>query len=110
DMTNGAHGDLESAKNIARRMIHDWGMGQKLYYEPEKQDAEREINMLLTEAYQEARDIVTAQRDNTARLAEALLLHDTLTREQVLDLFSADPVASDKALETDEEKVPAFAT
>jgi cell division protease FtsH len=110
DMTNGAHGDLESAKNIARRMIHDWGMGQKLYYEPEKQDAEREINMLLTEAYQEARDIVAAQRENTAKLAEALLLNDTLTREQVLDLFGADPVASHKALETDHDKVPAFAT
>jgi cell division protease FtsH len=50
DMTNGAHGDLETAKTIARRMIHDWGMGQKLYYQPEKQDAEREINMLLTAA------------------------------------------------------------
>ena len=36
-------------------MIHDWGMGQKLYYEPEKQDAEREINILLTNACQEAR-------------------------------------------------------
>ena len=23
-------------------MIHDWGMGEKLYYEPEKQDAEKE--------------------------------------------------------------------
>jgi cell division protease FtsH len=90
DMTNGAHGDLESAKSIARRMIHDWGMGQKLYYEPEMQDAEREINMLLTDACLEARAIIADQRENTRKLAEALLEQDTLTREQVLALLSAE--------------------
>src|SRR3989475_13243438 len=25
--TNGANGDLDAAKKIARRMVHDWGMG-----------------------------------------------------------------------------------
>ena len=30
--TNGANGDLDMAKKIARRMIHDWGMGERLYY------------------------------------------------------------------------------
>lgn len=90
DMTNGAHGDLQTAKNIARQMIHDWGMGQKLYYEPEKQDAEQEINMLLTNAWEEARSVIADQKENTRRLAEALLIHDTLTREQVLDLLKSE--------------------
>jgi cell division protease FtsH len=86
DMTNGANGDLDSAKNIARKMIHEWGMGEKLYYEPEKQDAEREINQLLTEAYRGALQIIHTQKENTRKLAEALLQHDTLSREQVLEL------------------------
>lgn len=90
DMTNGAHGDLQTAKNIARQMIHDWGMGQKLYYEPEKEDAEREINMLLTNAWEEARSIVAAQKENTRRLAEALLVQDTLSREQVMELLQPE--------------------
>ena len=34
--TNGAAGDLDVARNIARKMIHEWGMGEKLYYEPEQ--------------------------------------------------------------------------
>jgi cell division protease FtsH len=112
DITNGAHGDLETAKNIARRMIHDWGMGQKLYYEPEKQDAECEINMLLKDAYTEARQVVAAQRANTQKLAEALLVHDTLTREQVLDLFTQRRNGSNTRvrLEDEDEKMPAFAT
>lgn len=112
DMTNGAHGDLESAKNIARKMIHDWGMGQKLYYEPEKQDAEREINMLLSSACEEARQIIAAQRENTRRLAEALLVQDTLTREQVLALLmTTERLPASTLLESaDDDKMPAFAT
>ncbi|MCI0534332.1 MAG: AAA family ATPase [Verrucomicrobiales bacterium] len=89
DMTNGANGDLDSAKNIARKMIHDWGMGQKLYYEPEKQDAEREINGLLTEAHQQAVSVIGEQRENTRSLAEALLVQETLTRDEVLALFNS---------------------
>ncbi len=112
DMTNGAHGDLESAKNIARKMIHDWGMGQKLYYEPEKQDAEREINMLLSSACEEARQIIAAQRENTRRLAEALLVQDTLTREQVLALLmTTERLPASTLLESaDDDKMTAFAT
>jgi cell division protease FtsH len=111
DMTNGAHGDLETAKNIARRMIHDWGMGQKLYYEPEKHDAEREINMLLTDACQEAHDIIAARRDETEKLAQALLIHDTLTREQVVALFDVKASVPAAVVELEEdEKMPAFAT
>lgn len=98
DMTNGAHGDLESAKNIARKMVHEWGMGQKLYYEPEKQDAEKEINLLLTRACEEAREIIAAQKVETRKLAEALLVHDTLTRDQVRELLDADQMSEIEGL------------
>jgi cell division protease FtsH len=87
DMTNGANGDLDSAKNIARKMIHDWGMGAKLYYEPNKDDAEREINLLLADASREAHDIVRQFRKETETLAERLLVEETFTREEVLQMF-----------------------
>jgi cell division protease FtsH len=109
DMTNGAHGDLESAKNIARRMILDWGMGQQLYYDPDRQDAEREINALLTEACAEARAIIASQRENTERLTQALLLQDTLTREEVMELFAVAPPES-KTPAAEEPQLPAFAS
>jgi cell division protease FtsH len=86
DITNGANGDLDMGKNIARRMIHDWGMGQKLYYEPQKQDAEREINELLTDAMVKAREIVANKRKLVEAIAQRLLVDDMLTREQVLEL------------------------
>ena len=112
DMTNGAHGDLESAKDIARRMIHDWGMGQKLYYQADKQDAEHEINLLLENAAEEARQTVMAHRADTEKLADALLIQDTLTREQVLALLAPKLEATLPATVSEEieESVPAFAT
>ena len=69
-------------------MIHEWGMGAKLYYEPEKQDAETEINRLLTDADRQAHEIITAQREKADKLAKALLVRETLTREEVLQLVA----------------------
>jgi cell division protease FtsH len=89
DITNGANGDLDMGKNIARRMIHDWGMGEKFYYEPQKQDAEREINQLLTEAGRSARAMVKANREFVEAIALRLLAEETLTREQVLEMQNA---------------------
>jgi cell division protease FtsH len=91
DMTNGANGDLDSAKNIARKMIHDWGMGQKLYYEPNRDDAEREINSLLADAMQTAHSIINQFRKETELLAEKLLVEETFTRDEVLRLFGWQP-------------------
>ncbi|MEY2428286.1 MAG: ATP-dependent metalloprotease [Verrucomicrobiota bacterium] len=85
--TNGAAGDLDMARKVARKMIHEWGMGEKLYYEPEKQDAEIEINRLLEGADRAAHEIVLAQRENTEILAKALLTRESLTREEVMDLL-----------------------
>ena len=101
DMTNGANGDLDSAKNIARKMIHDWGMGQKLYYEESKDDAEREINLLLANAMQTAHDIINKFRRETEMLAEKLLVEETFSREEVIHLFGWQPAketAHEKAL------------
>ena len=61
--TNGAAGDLDMARKVALNMIHDWGMGEKLYYEPEKHDAEVEINRLLETADRQALEIIREQLD-----------------------------------------------
>jgi len=89
--SNGAGGDLDTAKKIARRMVHDWGMGQRLYYEPEKSEAEIEINRLLENADREALGIILAQKEKTALLAKTLLQRETLTREEALELFQSHP-------------------
>jgi len=86
--TNGAAGDLDMARKIARKMIHEWGMGEKLYYEQEKQDAEAEINRLLADADKLAHQVILGQKANTHKLAQALLERETLTRQEVIDLLN----------------------
>jgi cell division protease FtsH len=85
--TNGASGDLDMARKLARRMVHEWGMGEKLYYEAEKQDAEKEINRLLETADQQAQQIIQSQKSRTEMLAQALLEREILTRDEVLALL-----------------------
>jgi cell division protease FtsH len=88
--TNGAAGDLDMARKIARKMIHEWGMGERLYYEPEQRDAEVEINRLLDAADRQALNIVRRYRGETEKLAQALLARETLTRDEVLELLSGE--------------------
>ena len=85
--TNGASGDLDMARKIARKMVHEWGMGEKLYYEVERQDAEKEINRLLETADQKADEIIQLQKSNTEKLAKALLEQETLTHGEVMALL-----------------------
>lgn len=86
--TNGAAGDLDMARKVARKMIHEWGMGEKMYYEPEKSDAECEINRLLENADRQAHEMIVADREKTEKLAKALLERETLTREEVLAIVA----------------------
>ena len=95
--TNGAGGDLDVARKLARKMVHEWGMGEKLYYEPEQRDAEVEINRLLEAADRKALEIIQTQKENTDKLAQALLAQETLTREEVLALVRP-PAAKTVAL------------
>jgi cell division protease FtsH len=97
--TNGAAGDLDVARKVASKMIHEWGMGEKLYYEPEQRDAEHEINRLLEEADARAFSMVQSQKANTEKLALALLARETLTREEVVELLGLPDSATAKMAE-----------
>ena len=79
-------------------MIHDWGMGERLYYEPEQREAEAEINRLIESADREAFELVQSQKANTEKLAQALLACETLTREEVLELLGMQPASATPAL------------
>ncbi len=87
--TNGAAGDLDVARKLARKMVHEWGMGEKLYYEPEQHQAEAEINRLLQSADRQALEMIQARKAQTEKLARALLERETLTRDEVLEVVGA---------------------
>lgn len=100
-MTTGAGNDLERATELARRMVTEWGMSEKLgpltfgkkdeqiflgreiarhkdYSEKTATDIDEEVKRLVMEAYERAKAIVSANYDFLEALAKALLEKETM--------------------------------
>jgi cell division protease FtsH len=110
DITNGARGDIKSATAIARRMVCEWGMSEKMgmveygehedyvflgrdisrardYSEATAEQIDQEVRKLLDDAYQTAKDTLTAHRDKLEAIAKALLEYETLDGSQIKELI-----------------------
>src|SRR5947207_1822809 len=110
DVTNGARGDIKMATATARRMVCEWGMSEKLgmveygdhedyvflgrdisrardYSEATAEEIDREVRTLLDEAYQRAKQILTANRDKLDVIAKALLEFETLDGSQIREII-----------------------
>jgi cell division protease FtsH len=94
--------DIKMVTRMARAMVLQWGMSDKLgfvsyagedsqnQFLPEKDyspDTNRvideEIRRLSDEAFEETRSLVSANWDKIVAVAEALLDHETLSRDEV---------------------------
>ncbi len=115
DITSGAANDIQRATRLARAMVMEWGMsdrvgpinfaerrgseflgtevvGSKEHSDETARLLDQEISRLLKEAHDRARKIILAHRDDMERLAEALLLHETIHGDEVQRLLDgADP-------------------
>jgi cell division protease FtsH len=114
DPTTGASNDIEKATSIARKMVMEYGMSDKLgplqYGKPEaevflgrdyskNQDlsddvaaaVDEEVRFLITQAHEEARAILATHEDALHRIADALLDKETVDAKGVEELFSDVP-------------------
>ena len=110
DPTTGASNDIEKATNLARRMVMEWGMSDRLgplrYGSPEGEvflgrdysrsndmsddvasAVDEEIRKLITQAHEEARQILTTHADALERLAEVLIDKETVDANDLKDIF-----------------------
>lgn len=106
--TTGASNDFEQASQMARAMVTEYGMSEKLgpvQYEgnhtvlagqipPEKsysqetaQIIDDEVRDLLNEARQKAAEIINDNRETHQLIAEALLKHETLDAAQIKSIY-----------------------
>lgn len=106
DFTTGAGNDMERATSIARSMVTEWGMSEKMgpvswetregpvflgmqynqrknYSEAVAKEIDAEVEEILHKAYARAKDILTKQRGQLDTLAEALLEYETLGFEEI---------------------------
>jgi cell division protease FtsH len=110
DPTTGASNDIEKATSVARAMVTQYGMTERLgaiklgsgdsepflgrdygqgrdYSEEIAAVVDEEVSRLISTAHQEAFDILTANRDVLDDLVRALFEHETLDRAAVAGIF-----------------------
>jgi len=110
DVTSGARGDIKQATGMARKMVCQWGMSDKLgmieygegdehlflardfgrmrdYSEATAQAIDQEVKLLIDEAYRRAKELLTAHREQLNLIAKALLEFETLEGSQIRDII-----------------------
>jgi cell division protease FtsH len=130
DVTNGATGDIRQATRIARKMVCQWGMSEKLgmveygehedhvflardmtarnrdYSEATAQEIDSEVKSLIDSAYKKATSLLSEKRDKLDLIAKALLEHETLDGQQVRDLMSLGYMRNPPVQETKPPPLP----
>jgi cell division protease FtsH len=109
--TTGASNDIEKATTIARRMVTEYGMSEKLgarkfgsgngevflgrdmgherdYSEQIASTIDEEVRRLIESAHDEAWEILVQYRDVLDNLVLELMEKETLSRDMVLEIFS----------------------
>lgn len=124
--TTGASNDFEQATQMARAMVTEYGMSEKLgpvQYEgnhamfgaqtTQKFISERtayeideEVRSLLNEARNKAAEIIQNNRETHKLIAEALLKYETLDSVQIKSLYETGKMPEDTDLELEKESKP----
>lgn len=128
--SSGASNDFEQATQIARSMVTQYGMSDKIgpvelqssgqvftgqgydqspYSEKTAALVDEEVRRILTEGHQRALHIIETHRDQHKLIAEALLKYETLDEKQILSLYKDGkmPEKDVKAAE-DEQRAATF--
>ena len=111
EMTTGAYDDIERATVIARKMVTDYGMSDKLgprtfgrkeepiflgreiaeqrnYSEKIAEEIDDEVHQIIEHAYEVARKILVKNKPRLMKVAEELLTKETLEGEELEALLN----------------------
>lgn len=129
EVSTGAHNDFQRATGIARRMVTEFGMSDKLgplqfgqsqggqvflgrdfhneqnYSDAIAYEIDLEIQRIIKESYERARKLLTENRDKLNLIANTLLEVETLDAEQIKHLSEHGrlPDRSVTSVSTDED-------
>jgi len=121
-LTTGASNDIQTATDLARKMVCDWGMSDKLgplhfgkreaevflgrdfgdagkeYSEQTAVEIDSEVRTIVTGNYDRARKAVMDNLDKLKLLAEALLEFETVDNADIDVIFAGGRIARDAPL------------
>lgn len=115
DINTGASGDIRQATGLARKMIRDWGMNERLgfvyygdddsrpnmmggfgesreYSDETAKAIDEEVKKMIDGLYEEARQILEANKERIEALAKALIKYETLDQNDVDRLMRGDTI------------------
>ncbi|MEK4563182.1 ATP-dependent zinc metalloprotease FtsH [Alkalihalobacillus sp. FSL R5-0424] len=112
EVSTGAHNDFQRATGIARKMVTEYGMSEKLgpmqfgqssggqvflgrdiqneqnYSDAIAHEIDMEVQKIIKDAYEKCRQILLEHKDALDRVAESLIELETLDAEQILSLVN----------------------
>ena len=111
-ISTGAGNDIERATELARRMVAEWGMSEKIgpvavkireqFGEPVELVSEelrrlidKEVKRILNETYARTKELLSQNMDKLENLAKALLERETLTGEEIDKAINGELSGSD---------------
>jgi cell division protease FtsH len=123
NVTTGAGNDIQQATNLARRMVTEWGMSEKLgpLRYNENQDEvflghsvarqqsiseatarliDEEVRRIIDEAETKAKEILSAHMDDLHKLTKGLLEYETLSAEEVQRVLRGEDIDRSEPSET----------
>ena len=128
--STGASNDFEQATALARSMVTEYGMSDKLgpvqyegnhqvfigrdygqtkaYSEQIAYEIDQEVRRILMEAHDKAREIIETHRDKHKLIAEKLLEFETLDAKAIKSLFETGKMPSQDESEFPSEKAQSY--
>ena len=126
-ITSGASSDIAAATNLARSMVTEWGMSEKLgpvlyaentgevflgksvtqsknMSEETAKLVDAEIKSLVMGGYEGAKKLLSEHKEDWEKLSEALIEYETLTGEEIKDILAGKTIAKGKDAPVAEEK------
>jgi cell division protease FtsH len=127
-LNTGASSDIMQATELARRMVTEWGMSERLgplRYNENQQEVflghaitqrqnmsedtakliDEEIRRIVTEGEKKAREVLFANRDKLEAITQALMEYETINGEEVHGLMRGEKIV--RAVDDEETKGPA---
>ena len=104
EITTGASGDLQQVRNIARRMVTQWGFaknklgavawetdggnwaGPKAASERMEKMIDEEVKVLVAEAYATCKKLITDNREMVDEMTDMMIEKETLDYKELQDL------------------------
>ena len=119
EMTTGAGNDIERATEMARKMVCEWGMSEKMgpltYGAKEEQVflgkdfssqknfsdqtaklIDQEVKTLVMGGYTRATELLTQNRDKLEEMAQALLEHETLNAKEIQNILNGKNISDNE--------------